>query len=97
MINVYQITAEFKTVNAELATKTLILTYRSHLVLSQHSWLVAAGGSARELCDLIQNKTGNDATIFVSKLSAAIAWSKPPSKLASWLPLQLAASDPMLH
>lgn len=91
MRKLYVITAQFSSANSELAMKKFLSNFRSHLILTPSSWLVAAGSSASALCSEIQKVTGGDTTIFIAGLGTATAWSKNPSPLVSWLPRQLAA------
>lgn len=93
MRKLYVITAEFKSVTAELNVKKLLANYRSHFSLAPNCWLVAAGSSAHALHSEMQKATGGNATIFVAALGAATIWSESAYSLTNWLPRQLAAAN----
>lgn len=92
MRKLYVITAEFRSVTAELTMKNFLANYSSHFSLAPNTWLVSAGGSAHALHAELQQATGDDAVIFVAAVGAATAWSKTSGSLANWMPRQLAAA-----
>jgi hypothetical protein len=92
MRKIFLVAAQYTSSAAEQAMKRFMAAYSSQFLVGGNCWLVAAGGTARDLQRQIQDKIGREVTIFVSATSADVAWSEDSSTLAEWFPRQVAAT-----